>query len=244
MIINYIFGLTIFAALTLGAYSRSVTNHILATGAVTQITVAKVNAEAGIELGRHLLAHSKTRQISGRTIEIELNGGRTHIHFENEAGKIDLNFAPIGLVTAGLSALPLLESEKRDWLVEFLAFRQRSETYASVNQMIDHHPPSAVARAHWHRIFTVYNRVPFVNPALAHRKLREVLEINSGNSGTWTGRAVSGANTVIATGISERGSRHIQSALFAPEPFQTPPFEIVTYQIIEDDSFTEHDPPA
>lgn len=244
MIINYIFGLTIFAALTLGAYSRSVTNHILATGAVTQIAVAKVNAEAGIELGRHLLAHSKTRQISGQTIQIELNGGKTHIHFENEAGKIDLNFAPEGLIAAGLSALPLSESEKRDWLAALAASRQSSEPYASVNQMIDRHPPVAITRTHWHRVFTVYSRVAFVNPTLAHKRLREVLETNGSQSRNWIGRAVSGSNTVVATGISERGSRHIQSALFAPRPFQTPPFEMMTYQVIEDDSFTEHDPPA
>lgn len=244
MILNYVLGLSIFAALIVGAYSRSVTNQIHAVGIITDSVKAQTNAEAGVELGFHMLATSSNRQISAATVDLPLNDGRVAIRFENEAGKIDLNVASLDLISAGLSLLPLSTADKSDWLSALLRAREQGHRFASVDEMVDHQPVSNIPRTHWHRLFTVHGGVHFVNPVLANSALQRVLQQGGRRNLKWTGRAISGAHTVIAIGTSSDGARFIQSALFVPRPFQSPPYEMITYQQLTDDMFIEGGPPA
>lgn len=245
MILNYTLGLSIFAALLIGAYSQAVSHQIRVSGKTANISIARLNADSGIELGKSLLASGATRNVAGSSFRMGFAVGRVRVHIENEAGKIDLNAAPLSMVAAGLNLADASRTTQQKILSEMTRMRASGQQFSSTDQLHRLVGAATIAQEAIPRIFTVQSGNRFVTLKYAHPRLRKLLLERQSRFPDWTGNATSGANTLIAVGYASDGTVYFQSALLKPRPLLNSGFDIVSVKQLPGSwVVTEDDPQA
>lgn len=243
MILNYTLGLSIFAGLLIGAYSQAVSHQIRTSRKTASIAIARLNADSGLELGKFFLLNGATRAVAGTSSETEFDGGQIYVKIENEAGKIDLNTAPLSLVALGLDLADLSQSAQQRLITEITRMRATEQQFTSTEQLLRITSTPADFGDIIPRVFTVHSGNRFVTTKYAHPKLREVLLARQRRFPNWFGDAVSGANTVISAGYSTDGTVYFQSALLKPKALLNSGFEIVSIRELSGVWVTTEDDP-
>lgn len=245
MILNYTLGLSIFAALLIGAYSQAVSHQIRISGKTANISIARLNADSGIELGKSLLTHGTTRSIVGSSFRTDFAVGQVQVRIENEAGKIDLNAAPLSMVAAGLNLAEASRTTQQKILGEMTRMRATGQQFTSTDQVQLLIDAPTISKDAIPRIFTVQSGNKFVTLKYAHERLRMLLIDRQSRFPEWTGNAISGANTLIAAGYAGDGTVYFQSALLKPKTLLNSGFEIVSIRQLSGNWIsTEDDPQA
>lgn len=244
MILNYTLGLCVFAALLVGAYSKAVTYQIQSATKVADLSLARLNADAGIELGIFLLSNAPTRHVIGASEQVAFNEGSVRIFIENEAGKIDLNQAPLELVAVGLAAAKVSEGNQREILSQLSRARSRGTQLSSLDDLRELAPADFNIPSSLTRVFTVHSRNRFVAIRYTHEKLRQLLLERKEQFPGWVGTAVSGANTVVAVGLSKDGAQVFKSVLLVPAQKLNSGFSVIDTRLLPGDWITKDDPQA
>ena len=245
MILNYTLGLSIFAALLIGAYSQAVSHQIRISGKTANISIARLNADSGIELGKSLLTKGTTRKIAGSSFGMDFSVGRVRVHIENEAGKIDLNAAPLSMVAAGLNLAEASRITQQKILSEMTRMRASGQQFTSTDQLHRLVGAATIVEDAIHRVFP-FPLFPLFFPLnYAHQRLKKLLLERQSRFPEWTGNAISGANTLIAAGYAGDGTVYFQSALLKPKALLNSGFEIVRIRQLSGNWIsTEDDPQA
>ncbi len=195
-------------AATQGADSR---HGVLAATARAEVAAARAAAEAGLALGlvRALDASRRGEPVAGR-IACAFAGHGLAIEIEDEAGKVDLNKAPLALVESVLRA-----AAAPDELLRALSARRsdpRSEPFGSLVELAALPGAGELAWAELDRHLTVHGAAR-TDPARASDLVRAALA--AGGRAAAPPPSAPGTVTLRVTAASGRGARYGAVAIVA-----------------------------
>ncbi|WP_262694159.1 hypothetical protein [Kordiimonas aquimaris] len=211
-------------------YTRTVTQFVLKVGKTESAIEARILAQSGIDIGLLHAFEEPYASVSASAKVVDMDEGRVFIRYESERGKIDLNAAPVEMITQSLKLLELDTVVQQQLIQTIRSRRSRTIKTPSIAELftsvdIDHNTFEIACR-----IYTVFSDLHYVDTRKAHPVLAQWLRVQ--NQSGWTSTASGGAFRILSTGQSKSGSEHTLAAIFQPQPLQKPPYRLARRQIL------------
>ncbi len=227
MILSQTLWVTVFLALIMGAYGKLVAGHVRTSGRVEGALQARLLAQSGVDIGLAFISAQRTSRVLSEPFRITLDEGSILIKLENESGKIDVNKAPVGLISAaaGLAAIP--EQAVSTWLATVNQYRSRGTLFKSLDQAMALAQLEEKDSIQFRKIYTVHSGLDFVDLNNASDQLARVLK--SAGHNQWSGNANAGAYRIVSEGRHAGGAIFSYSATYLAQPLQQPAFRLVAF---------------
>lgn len=230
MILNQVFWIVVFMGLIVTAYTRTVTQFALSVGKAESLIEARTLAQSGIDIGLLHAFQKPSFDISALSKAVDMGEGQVFIRYESERGKIDLNTAPVEMITQSLKLLQL-DAVVQQQLVQTI--RRRRSRSIKISSIADLFVDAEIDQNTYEiacSLYTVFSEVHYVDIRKAHPVLARWLKVK--NQSDWESTASGGAFRIVSTGQSKSGSEHTLAAIFQPRPLQRPPYRLASWQTI------------
>lgn len=260
----------LFLALAAAAFSLSVRTHVRETSSEVAVAEARVLAEAGVHLALHDLVNARqTRNwqrrfpADARAHSCGMEAGRVVIVVEDEAGKVDLNAAPEGLLSLLIAGVGVPRDDARQLAAAIADYRDRddarspdgaeAEDYAKAGRTIGpkNAPFDSTAElaqvlgfhsalvARLMPFLSVHSGLPGIDPARASSVLVAVLGGGTSPSGQLRLpaelRAISPQRVfrITATATTGRGARFARQAVVRLAPSRSRHYAMLVWQQVD-----------